>query len=44
MWKVLVALLLGVAILSASGTVIQTQPIQLHAVSGPAKGPARLVP
>ncbi len=44
MWKVLVALLLGVAILIASGTVIQTQPIQLNAVSGPVKGPARLVP
>ncbi len=44
MLKVLVALLLGVAILIASGTVIQTQPIQLNAVSGPARGPGRLVP
>lgn len=44
MLKILVALLLGVAILIASGTVIQTQPIQLNAVSGPVKGPARLVP
>lgn len=44
MWKVLVALLLGVAILIVSGAVIQPQPIQLNAVSGPNKGPARLVP
>jgi len=44
MLKLIAALLLGVAILIASGTVIQTQPVQLHAVSGPEKVPARLVP
>jgi hypothetical protein len=44
MLKILVALLLGVMVLVASGTVIQTQPIQLNAVSGTGKGPARLVP
>ena len=44
MLKILVALLLGVAILVMSGAVIQTQPIQLRAVSGSDKGPARLAP
>jgi hypothetical protein len=44
MLKILVALLVGAAILVASGTVIQTQPIKIGAVSAPDKGPARLVP
>jgi hypothetical protein len=44
MLRVLVALLVGTAILLASGTVIQTQPIKLGAFPGPNKGAARLTP
>jgi hypothetical protein len=44
MLKILVALLVGAAILVASGTAIQTQPINLGVFPGPNKGAARLVP